>query len=196
MVGRGGLLPERVFQELSDAGGSSSRRPRSSCEIVGSLEFLESFREGRPLDPPKRRKEVRIDPPVPLEDMPWSMYAPVVSDRFRAFLEEHAAGHAQYFEVILKGPKKLIPGQAYFLVNWLHVVDCIDFERSDWYEEDEEGDEPRYDFNEIVLDPSRVPPGVRIFRLRHFDVVTAIDADLAREIKRTGITGPQFYPIE
>ncbi len=36
----------------------------------------------------------------------------------------------------------------------------------------------------------------RNFRLWHFDVVTAIDADLAREIKRARITGPQFYPIE
>ncbi|MCC5787307.1 MAG: hypothetical protein JJU33_11475 [Phycisphaerales bacterium] len=133
---------------------------------------------------------------MPLEDMPWAMYAPVVSDRFRAFLEEHAPGHAQYFEVIFKGPKKLIPDRPYFLVNWLHVVDCIDFDKSDWYEEDEDGDEPRYDFNEIVLDPTRVPPEVRIFRLRHFEVVTAIDSGLADEIKRAKFTGPQFYRIE
>jgi hypothetical protein len=189
-------MARRRFLELSDAGGDSRRTPRSSVEPQGSLEFLESFQCGRWLAPRRRRPVVKIDAPAPLEDLPWSFKVPVVSERLRTFLENEAPGNAQFFEARIVGPKRLLPKEPYYLVNWLHVVDCIDLDKSEWDDQDPPtGDPAQYDYWRIVVDPSRVPADVFVFRLKYFHVTIVIDQRLAQKIRKQGFTGPQFYDL-
>jgi len=217
-------MTDRSFVVLEDAGDSRERGEsdcRSSCIPQGDIDFLNSFKKAKRIGCLEARPVVEIEPPFPLEDMPWSFIVPIVSQRFKEFLETEAPGHAEFFEVELVGPKPfdpdslkhmlpkgrrrfkamfpngfdpeaLRPRQPYYVVNWLHALDCIDRERSI---RDSAPDDPDITFEVIEIDPRRVPEDVLIFRPVLFMVTTYIDTRLAKKILDAGFTGPQFYPI-
>lgn len=188
----------REFVDLSDMGASDRKGvKRSYCVPQGGLKFLESFHRGTRLPIPKRPPRVKVEPPLPLEDMPWSFEVHVVSERLRAWFEREAPDHAQYIECSFYGPKKLIPKTPYYLVNWLHLVDCIDMKKSEYevLPPSKRGGEPEYDFDHFVVDPKKVPKDVLIFRPKLYETVVAIDTRLADKLKASEFTGPQFYPL-
>lgn len=192
-------MAKRQFLRLEDGGGDTDQGlVRSSIEPVGDVMWLDSLKDGRRAKKPPGTPRFRISPPLPcVEDMPWCGMAYVVSERFRKLLKEKAPGHAQFFKAEVTGPKKqvamLAPALPYHVVNWLHVVDCIDMKKSE-YDADDDG-EGEYLFSRVVLDATRVPEDVLIFRLRQDETTTMIDAALAKKIRKAGITGPQFYNL-
>lgn len=236
-------MAERKFVELSDAGDSREDGMsdcRSSCTIRGFWEDHEGYTDSQWIASPKEKLVFDIEPFFPLEDMPWTGSVPLVSERFKNFIEANAPGHAQFFEAELRLPNKPInpsdkkymlpkgkrlykklypngfdpevlrPTQPYYVVNWLHSVDCIDVERSltlgrtlvlDEYltEWDEYHNNNNYydniDMSTTVLDATRVPQEVLIFRLKRFMVTTCIDSHLALKMLDAGLTGVQFYSI-
>lgn len=237
-------MAERGFVDLSDAGDSRENGVsdcRSSCTIRGFCEDHDNgYTDAQWVAAPKEKVVFDIEPFFPLEDMPWTGSVPLVSDRFKKFIEAEAPDHAQFFEAELVLPtkpidpsdkkymlpkakrlyKKLYPNgfdpevlrpmQPYYIVNWLHSVDCIDLERT--FELDRAGvlEEHLAEWNEtylnsytyddidtgvMVLDVSRVPKDVMIFRLVHQMETVCIDSRLARMMLDAGLTGAQFYSI-
>jgi hypothetical protein len=154
------------------------------------VRFDALLHQGRRLPTPSRRPVVEIESTGPLEDMPWDHGLHVISERLRDFLRHEAARQAQYFRVTLRGPKKVPSSQAYYLVNWLRVIDCIDLERSEIA-----GTPGQLNFVpiRIKLRMDRVPDGVLVYRLKHMESTTLIDLRLATKITARGFTGPQFY---
>lgn len=107
-------------------------------------------------------------------------------------------------------PEVSRPTQPYYMVNWLHSVDCIDLKRTfeidrakvleeylaEWdatYQESYTYDD--MDTGAMVLDVSRVPEDILIFRLAHQMSTVCIDSRLARKMLDVGLTGVQFYSI-
>jgi hypothetical protein len=190
-------MAKRQFLLFDDAGG----KQRSSIEPIGEDGWLEALKDGRRVRRPAKPPRFRIVPPLPrAEDMPWCGAAHVVSSRLRRFLQQEAPGHAQFFKAEVTGPKKLLamltPLEPYYVVNWLHLIDCIDLKKSEYDVEHEPGEEPDYTFFRLKLDPARVPPDVLIFRLKYESTTTVIDARLAEKIRRAGFVGPQFDPVQ
>lgn len=190
-------VPKRTFLIFEDGGGDQ----RSSLNPAGNVVWFDSLKSGRRAKKPAKKPRLQVAPPLPrVEDMPWCGMAYVVSKQFRRFLEAEAPGHAQFFEAEVSGPKKLLqtlaPALPYYIVNWLHIIDCIDLKKSEFEVDEEPGEEPDYTFFRLVLDPVKVPDDVQIFRLKRDVTTTLIDSRLVRKIKHAGITGPQFHKVQ
>lgn len=183
---------------LSDAGNAdNSDRERSSVREEAPLEILRQFNLGVPVLSPPPPIRVRVDGRIPLEDMPWSLHCEVVSDRFRKFIEEHAPEHAQFFQVDFYGPKKLLPTQPYYIINWIRVIDCIDMQKSDYERYEILGSNGvfRNRFYSIVIDENRVQDDVKVFRLKHCEHYVGIRDDFAKQMRAAGLTGIQIYDL-
>lgn len=188
---------KRKFLIFEDGGGEQ----RSSFNPIGDVLWFDSLKSGRRAKKPAKAPRLKIAPPLPrVEDMPWCGTAYVVSKRLRQFLETEAPGHAQFFEAEVTGPKKLIqtldPALPYYIVNWLHIVDCIDLKKSEYDVDEEPGEDPDYTFYRMALNPAKVPRNVHIFRLERDCTTTVIDSRLAEKIKKAGFIGPQFHKVE
>lgn len=194
-------MPRRQFLLFSDMGGDTDDQIRRSViDPVGDIMWIDSLKDGRRVKKPSKPPRFRIAPPLPrVEDMPWCGMAHVVSNRFRRFLQQEAPGHAQFFKAELTGSKKLLqavsPACPYYVVNWLHVVDCIDLKKTQYDLNDELDEDPDYTFFRLTLSPAKVPRDVSIFRLKHEVGTVVIDAQLANKIEAAGITGPQFDEV-
>jgi hypothetical protein len=123
---------------------------------------------------------------------------PVVSERFREFLERRAPGHAQFFPVRLEGPAELLPKSPYYVVNWTKILPAIDMDKSVYRRRPlYKGSTQEFiSFDSIIIDERSVPVNVRAFRLEKFSVAVVIDTEFANEIKEYGLTGVQFYKLE
>ena len=192
-------MGQRHFSELSDMGNADdSDVERSLVRPLGPLEVLQSYTRGQKVALPDAPITVQIDGDQPLEDMPWSHIVPVVSERFREFLERRAADNAQFFPVRLEGPGKLLPKSPYYVVNWTNILPAIDMDKSRYHRRPlYEGSMQKFiSFDSIVIDDKRVPTGVRVFRLKDFHVTVVTDDEFVNEIKAHGLSGVQFYKLE
>jgi hypothetical protein len=146
-------VAKRKFLLFDDSGGTG----RLSIESVGDDAWLESLKEGRRVGRTRRTPRFKVVPPLRrVEDMPWCGAAHVVSSWFRRFLQREAPGHAQFFRAEVTGPKRLLSMLAaaepyYYVVNWLHLIDCIDLRKSEYDVEEEPGEEPDDIFFRLVL---------------------------------------------
>ena len=182
-------------------GDTDDQIRRSAIDPVGDITWIDSLKEGRRAKRPPKPPRFRIAPPLPrVEDMPWCGMAHVVSNRFRRLLQQEAPGHAQFFKAELAGSKKLLQAMSsacpYYVVNWLHMVDCIDLKKSEYDLSEELDQEPEYTFFTLTLSPAKVPKEVFVFRIKHEIGTVVIDAQLAQRIRAAGITGPQFYEVQ
>jgi hypothetical protein len=64
---------------------------------------------------------------------------------FRRFLQREAPGHAQFFRAEVTGTRRLLSMLAaaepyYYVVTWLHLIDCIDLRKSEYDVEEEPDD--------------------------------------------------------
>lgn len=136
---------------------------------------------------------VECETPGPIEDMPWvGPNIHVVSDRLRALLEKYAPGAGQYLPVRMMSNGLALDVGHYWVVNWLHLVDCIDWKKSVY--EESTLTPGRYFFFLLVIDPQRIQDH-SILRIRHFDVQTLIRDEIRRILESENITGPQYYNI-
>ncbi len=81
----------------------------------------------------------------------------------------------------------------YKIANIIGVVDCVDFDRSDlkFYED---GDIKR--IWKLVLNESKIPEEMKIFRLEKFKLLIVVHDDIKKAFEAAGITGCVFYRPE
>jgi hypothetical protein len=133
------------------------------------------------------------------DDMPWTVSCVfAASNRLKAVLELELPSHAQFIPAqVQEKAGDAFMGDEYWALNWLHIIECMDPERSQ-YELVEDPNEPsgsRYSFDRLVVDPRKVPDNIHIFRVREF-CTKLIVTDTGRSIlEDAGITGCQFYDV-
>ncbi|MCO6438434.1 MAG: hypothetical protein J5J06_15195 [Phycisphaerae bacterium] len=122
--------------------------------------------------------------------MPWIIQGhTIVSDRLKEMIEQKFPGHAQFVPTQLSQNQVI---QAYWVVNWLHVLEVFDLNSVGYYDED--GDYQFYDARPAIP-IRRIPAEVHVFRpfmLQSRQVVSSTFRDV---VETHGFTGPQFYDI-
>lgn len=112
----------------------------------------------------------------------------VVSARARALLEERGGPRVEYLPVGVEDHEGRLAADDCAVVNPLAVVDAIDVEASGvtW-------NPIRKTLisacRRLVVDPSRVPPELGLFRLTHLEHTVVVRTELARRLSDAGLVG-------
>jgi len=119
----------------------------------------------------------------------------VASKRLKEFLEAKNLPNLEYHQVSIINHKGRVASEEYFLVHPIHPQDCLDLQASG----------PRYNkinpalisrVQDLVIDESKIAPGVKLFRLKAFGKPLLIHRELAAEIAKSGFSGPVFIELE
>jgi hypothetical protein len=191
------IRTHQAFWQLSPRGradeGPESERSIISDNVPVELELpLES---GRPIADPKKKLKARLKGRVPLEDVPWcDCFSPIVSAKVRQVLEARAPSQVQFLPVELS-VERALPPITYWLVNTLRVLECYHPKLSKWKVLSVPS-KTWWSFSKLVIDRSRVPENIAIFREVHCSTPIIIRTELRRALEVAGVTGAQFYPID
>ena len=182
----------RLWQ-LSDSGCVDPDRETTRWGVSAgkTFEWTWLLNNGQPIDQ-WNTPSMAAESDGPLEDMPWVGFAHVVSTRFREFLEAEYPGHAQYLPVHITRHGKPMKIPQYWAVNWLHLIDCIDHERSDYKVNYYDGIK-KLSMNKLVVDLKKVPEHVKIWRVLEYSICIARD-EVRTRLYQTDFVGFQFYP--
>jgi hypothetical protein len=112
----------------------------------------------------------------------------VVNDALRGFLEEHGVREVEYLPVTVINHKDRAVEQAYYVVNILRHIDCIDQEQTQ-FEWDSLDDTLMDDVENLTIDESRIDPDIPLFRLKHLTSVMVIRRDLVEQMRDAGFKG-------
>jgi hypothetical protein len=119
----------------------------------------------------------------------------VCSKRLVEFLQTNDVRHVEYLPLTIINHKGKVASSEYFIVNPVGLVDALDLPAS----------KPIYnaikkdmidDVDRIVLDPRRVDPERKLFRLAGLYHPVLIETGLADAMKAAGLVGPFFKKLE
>lgn len=119
----------------------------------------------------------------------------VCSKRLVEFLEKSDVRHVEYLPLTILNHKGKVASTDYFIVNPVGLVDALDLAAS----------KPTYNsikkdminrVDRIVLDPRRLDPERKVFRLSGFFHPVLIEKGLADSMKAAGLVGPFFNELE
>ena len=129
------------------------------------------------------------------DSIPNMILLRVVSDRLRKVLEQHAGASIEFLPVRIRDKKRRLVKAPYYVANLLGSVACMDRSRSDFdMSHLDKGQVSR--FRRLTLDPSKIDPSVKIFRLAEMMELVLVRDDLAAAIERAGCTGLDLLPLE
>jgi hypothetical protein len=118
----------------------------------------------------------------------------VVSRRLQSFLEALALKNVEYLPVTIINHKRRVASKDYFIVHAVVPQDCLDVGRSGVvYNEIIPADISTVD--DLTIEPARVEPGVRMFRIARFGYPMVVDRELALQITSAGFTGTAFVEL-
>lgn len=112
----------------------------------------------------------------------------VVNEAARDFLDAHGVQDVEYLPVRVINHKGRTVPTAYFVVNLLRHVDCIDQEQTQFVW-DSLDDELMDQVANLTIDEARIDPEARLFRLQHLTSVIVIRRDLAAQLREAGFRG-------
>jgi hypothetical protein len=119
----------------------------------------------------------------------------VISERLKNFLEGRSLKNVEYLPVTIVNHKKRQVKEPYFILHAVIPQDCLDVQKSGC----------SYnaiiptDINNVkalVIEPARLDPDVRLFRLKDFGAPLLISRDLAGEILKGGFRGVSFIELQ
>lgn len=190
---------------LSNAGDSSGMG-KSDLRWVAYLDpskvaqAARSLHLGIAVRPNQWPDEVVIDATSdgPLEDMPWTSWFHVVSDRLKEFLSSELLGVVQFLPLQIHFKQRPVSDRPFWVANWLQVVDCVDVERSVWgkrpIEEPSLGVVPHITLPFIRR--SSIPASATVFRVAMHESYVLITDAFKQSLCREGFTGLQFYSVD
>jgi hypothetical protein len=118
----------------------------------------------------------------------------IVSSPLKRFLEAEALKNVEYLPVSIINHKDRVASADYFIVNPVEPQDCLDLDKSsvtynhiiptdiDWVKQ-------------LVLDPKRIDPDVRLFRIKNFNSAVIVRRDLAEAVTKAGFKGTLFLEL-
>lgn len=119
----------------------------------------------------------------------------IASRKLKDFLEGKNLPELEYHRVSVIDHKGRAVGSEYFLVHPIHSQDCLNHSASS----------PRFNkinptmisrVQSLVLDESKIAPGVKMFRIKGFGQPLLIHRELAAEITQAGFVGPSFIELD
>ena len=117
-----------------------------------------------------------------------SFYLLVVSPAMKALLEELNTQNIEYLGVTIKG--KTVEISDYFIVNILSKIDCIDDEKSDVYDNEDNTIDAIYS---LTLAEEKIPKHLNLFLLgRHEGGIIIAHERLKKAIEERGLKGFVF----
>jgi hypothetical protein len=119
----------------------------------------------------------------------------VCSARLVAFLKDRKLRGVEYLPISILDHKGKVASRDYFIVHPLGLEDALDAKRSNPTWSAIAKTEIMY-VQSLVIDPSKVDPKARVFRLKSFLDPVLIEKTLADEIAAAGFEGPLFQPLE
>jgi hypothetical protein len=134
-----------------------------------------------------------------------SFMLPVYSPRLRILVDQKGIDGIQYLPLKVRHRATGRHVYGYHLVNYLHVVDCLDRGRSvfqTWTKDNLLFWEERIwmlgafrDVSRVVLDSGKLG-NVQVFRLWGWEEMVVVREDLKLAIEEAGITGCRFTELE
>jgi len=119
----------------------------------------------------------------------------VASKRLKDFLEAKRLPNVEYHQVSIINHKGRTASDEYFLVHPIHSQDCLNLQASG----------PRYNkisptqisqVQNLVIDESKITPGVTLFRIKNFGKALLVHRELAAEISKAGFVGAFFIELD
>ncbi|RKH26648.1 hypothetical protein D7Y13_20315 [Corallococcus praedator] len=129
------------------------------------------------------------------DSVPNTLNLIIVSERLKRFLEANAGARMEFLPVQLRDQKGRLVPEPYFILNLLEVVECVDLEKSQF---ERSAIIPSFIawFSLLVVDPARIPPEAKLFRLKEKPNLILIREDLAQVLVNEDYTGMMFLELE
>ncbi|CAM3234417.1 hypothetical protein G4177_21685 [Corallococcus sp. ZKHCc1 1396] len=129
------------------------------------------------------------------DSIPNTLGLIIVSERLKRFLEANAGAHMEFLPARLLDQKDRLVPEPYFILNLLEVVECVDLEKSQY---ERSAIIPSFIawFSLLVVDPARIPPEAKLFRLKEKPNLILIREDLAQVLVNEDYTGMMFLDLE
>lgn len=123
-----------------------------------------------------------------VEDWAWSE-SPVCSQRMREVVDTLCPGMVEYLPLqVLYRNQVIFPAGAYWVMNLLDSVDCIDEPRSESFIA---GNFPGANkvYMKVCIDVDRIPPDKHLFRLHGQSNIIVTSKVLREALQAAGVTG-------
>jgi len=159
--------------------------------LLRGIPFLGTFPRDAHFRMSKRHKK-----DTRLTDDLWNMSGvKVCSPRLVQFLRDRQVPALEYLPVAILDHRGKVASKDHCIVHTIGLQDALDLKRS----------KPEYSpilpdeidtVERLIIDPSKVAPDVRIFRLAAFLFPVLIEKGLAEEMEREKFVGPTFQPLD
>jgi hypothetical protein len=145
--------------------------------------------------------EVRMDPDYPSDiELVESLYAGraelIVNAAVCQLFERAGVRNIELLPIKVINHKKKPVKDAYFVVNILSQVDCIDLAKSAGIEWNSIDPTMMDSIQTMVLDAGRLPADLKLFRPAKMSYLMLIQRGLAEQIQAAGMRGFSFTEIE
>ena len=118
----------------------------------------------------------------------------MVSNRLKTLWDREEAAKIEWVPIRIYNHKRRIASKDSFIANVLTAQDCVDMERT--------VSEPSYlwpgnigPLYKLYLDPARIDPKLKLFRLAKRPTTLIIRDDLRETMEREGITGTRYIAM-
>lgn len=118
------------------------------------------------------------------------LYYVVVSQRARVLIERLDPDAAQFLPALMIHNGQPCSPEQYWVVNWLRLLDAMDYERSLVGLRGQPGET----ILTPAIDPNRVPPEAMFFRISGYDRMTIIRDAARQAIRKARLTGFVMWP--
>lgn len=119
----------------------------------------------------------------------------IISDQFKAILEEFHAEDIEYLPVKIKNHKGRMASEHYWIANFLVLTKAVDRKNSIF--DDNPGIEDGiFSFDKLVLLQDILKSGPVIFSLKEEPMTFIARQDLVQRIKEEGLTGVEFIETD
>lgn len=119
----------------------------------------------------------------------------IVSERQKTFLEAQDISHVEFLPIQIRNHKGRPVAETYFICHPIDPIPAIDIERSVivWSEIDEDALD---DVEKLVLDPERLDPTRKIFRVQGLTEAIFVQRAMADALDAEGFTGNAWIDVD
>jgi len=115
----------------------------------------------------------------------------VVNARVRKLLEDRKVPGLEFFEVRILNHKGVAVKEQYFVINLLHLVDCVDRKKTR-YTPNSLNKEKMVDVSNLTIIESKIDKELQLFRVRGLPMLTVVTRELAAALKKAKVVGLDF----
>lgn len=119
----------------------------------------------------------------------------IISDRFKAILEEFHVEEIEYLPVKIKNHKGRMASEHYWIASFLVLTEAVDRESS-IFDDDPGSEDGIFSFDKLVLRQDILKSGPMIFRLKEEPMTVITRQDVVERIEEEGLTGVEFIETD